>query len=285
MPGWDVHAKVYRILGLNPAICRVIDELVDREPPLVREVIPGVGLEERLPIHYGFGKTEFPYMYNYVVQRYGLEGAKCLLVHFVLDQVENSLKKGYTSEMVRDAVEALLGGYDSECGDSRDKCFNYDRVMGEVRAQLARYMDAIIAEVGDWLSGRTLPIDILVNASGEILSLMLRIKLYMRGYRGRRGFTVNHEAFVKTYPRAKTILRQKVFKAAVNNIIKDLGRVVESINRIKQELASKHGVTVGEYMDSIRKEQQLNPEFEAFIRMVEEAVVQAVKEYEQQRNV
>ena len=64
--------KVYRMLNFNPAICQVIDSLIDKEPPPVREVIQGVGLEERLPVHYGFRKTEFPYMYNYVVQRYGL---------------------------------------------------------------------------------------------------------------------------------------------------------------------------------------------------------------------
>lgn len=73
MPEWDIHIKVYEILGLNVGICQVIDDVVDREPPKLGEVIASAQLDVRLPKHFGFQKSDFPSMYNYIARKYGLE--------------------------------------------------------------------------------------------------------------------------------------------------------------------------------------------------------------------
>ncbi len=122
------HSRVCELLGLNPAICRVIDNMVDKEPPMVKEVLPYQDSEERGPVHSGFRKTEFPLIYRYVVKNYGLEGTKCLLVHF-LDHVENVLRKGYSREMVKDTVVWLLEEYKRECGIEKELCIDYVEVF------------------------------------------------------------------------------------------------------------------------------------------------------------
>jgi len=280
VPSWIIHSKVYKILGLNQDMCRIIDNLVDKEPPTEKEVFVHIASNERLPVHFGFNKAEFPYIYSYVLRKYGVEGVKCLLAHFVLDRVENVLKRGYTSEMVRDVVEALLEDYREECRISKGLCGDYAGIFKDMEERLSKHMETIVNEVGKWLKERMLPVEILVNASTEMLSLMLRVELYLKGYRGKRGFSVNREVYVKTYARAKNILKQKIFNAILNNEIRDLDKILESINRIKQQLAAKRKITISDYGDLARKEQERNSEFKAYTKILKRVVAQAIEEYE-----
>jgi len=80
LPGWDLHQRVYRVVGLNVDVCNDIDRLLDEEPPTVGDVESvvygfAVSSEEyydaRLPRHFGFGYSEFPGMYMYVARTRG----------------------------------------------------------------------------------------------------------------------------------------------------------------------------------------------------------------------
>ncbi len=278
MLGWNIHIKAYGILGLNTTICHVIDNIVDKEPPKAKEVFTSIALDEKLPIHFGFRKTDFPYMYNYIARKYGLEGAKCLLAHFILDQIENTLKKGYTHEMIKDVIIRLLEDYKKECKSNKEPCIDYTIVFNEIEQQLSKHVDTVIKVVEKWVKERTLPIETLVNASTEILSLILRINLHLQGYTGKRGFRVDREAFTKTYNKAKHLLKQKIFQAILDNEITNPDKIIESINKIKQQEANKQRITVGEYLDLIKQEQQRNNEFNTYIKIVKEIVKQVIEE-------
>jgi len=107
LPAWETHTKVYKILNLNISLCQVIDHLVDVELPKIKEVIMHEDKDEGLPIRFGFNKSEFLYMHHYILRKYGLEGVRCLLIHFILDYIKNNLARGYTREMVKDSIETL----------------------------------------------------------------------------------------------------------------------------------------------------------------------------------
>jgi hypothetical protein len=109
------------VLGLSTSICDCVDRLVDVEPPLIRDVEPGWQGGERLWRNFGYRKTEFPLMYGYVYRRFGLEGVKCLVAHYVLDHVEGLLYKGFDGEMIRNEVAALIYSYIDECRTSREE--------------------------------------------------------------------------------------------------------------------------------------------------------------------
>jgi hypothetical protein len=79
-------------------------------------------------------------MYGYVYRRFGLEGVKCLVVHYVLDHVEGLLYKGFDSEMIRNEVAALIYSYFDECRTGREG------VLSEAVDDLARILDELMRE-------------------------------------------------------------------------------------------------------------------------------------------
>ena len=178
--------------------------------------------------------------------------------------------------MIKDVVAGLLEGYKEECRTIEESCIDYIEVFSEVEQQLNKHMGTVIKVVEEWVKERTLPIETLINASTEILGLILRIDLYLRGYRGKRGFSVDREAFTKTYNKAKHLLRQRVFQAILNNEITDPNTIIESINRIKQQKAAKQRITVSKYLDLVKQEQQRINEFKRYVEMIKEVVRQAV---------
>jgi len=125
--------------------------------------------------------------------------------------------------------------------------------------------------------------EVLLNASSNILSLMIRLELYLRGYRGKRGFSVDRKVFNKTFAQAKYLLKQKVFEAILNNELKDLNKIIESINKIKQQLSVKHRATVSDFTKALKDEQNRNPEFDTFIKIIRKVVMQVIKDYEKSR--
>ena len=283
LPAWEIHTKVYELLGLSTPLCQVIDHLVDVEPPKVKEIIMHEDKDERLPVHFGFNKSEFPYMYNYVLRKYGLEGTKCLLMHFILDYMENNLARGHTHEMIKSSIETLLYNYGEECRIVKDLCTNYRGVAKEIKELLNKHMEQVISEVENWVSRRLSLMEVLLNASSNILSLMMRLELYLRGYRGKKGFTVDRKVFNKTFAQAKYLLKQKVFEAILNNELKDLNKIIESINKIKQQLSVKHRATVSDFTKALKDEQNRNPEFDTFIKIIRKVVMQVIKDYEKSR--
>lgn len=74
-------------------------------------------------MHFGFRKEELPYIYS--LGKYSVESVKCLIAHFILNQIENSLKKGYTYEMVKNVVKVLIEDYREECKLAKKQCKDY----------------------------------------------------------------------------------------------------------------------------------------------------------------
>lgn len=280
LPGWEIHWKTYEVLGLNTSICRIIDNIVDKEPPRASEVLPYVREGIVLPIHFGSKKGEFPYMYNYVAKKYGVEGAKCLLTHFILDHIENTLLRGYDTEMVADEVKALIKEYQDECRIAEEKCIYLEEAFNHIMGKLEDKLADTIMLVKQWLDEKTLPLELLLNASNELLSLTLRLKLYIKGYKGKTpGFSVSQEAFRKTYGKAKRLLRIEAYKALVNREIKDIQGIIKSINNIKKKTRNK--TTISKYLDKVKEERRNNKEFDKYINIITNVCTKVVKEYEE----
>jgi len=268
------------VLGLSTSICDSIDRLVDVEPPLIREVEPSWQGEERLWRNFGYRKTEFPLMYSYVYRRFGLEGVKCLVVHYVLDHVEGLLYKGFDNEMIRDEVTALIYSYIDECRTSREEVLseainNLERILVE----LMRRFDDLVSAVRGEVDLRLLPVDVIVNASSDLIGIRVRAVLISRGYRGRRGFTVSRSAFdkyVQLYNRAKQLLRQKLNGAIVNHEITDPQGLLESINNVKKR-SSTEARTIIDVMRIIEEESSKNREFRKLLELVGESVKEATE--------
>ena len=220
MPGWEIHSRVYRILGLDDVLCRVIDRIVDEEPPCVKDALPDQDLEEKVPVHFGFKKNEFPFMYSYIVRNYGIRGAECLLVHFILDKIENDLRKGMNRGNVRREIESLFTMYMDECRVIEKPCPHYEEVFESIREKFFGKIDQVIEIVEKWLNERMLSVDILVNASSKLLSELVRRELFLKGYRGKRGYTVDIDMYRRIYPAARRTLRQKIYEAFINRIHK-----------------------------------------------------------------
>jgi len=81
LPSWSVHRRVYGFLGLNVGVCRVVDRVLDVDPPLVREVIPVYMVEDLEDLRgfvghdFGCGEDAFPLMCRFMFSRFGF--ARC----------------------------------------------------------------------------------------------------------------------------------------------------------------------------------------------------------------
>ena len=277
MPGWEIHSKVYRILGLDDVLCRVIDRVVDEEPPRVKDVLPYQDLEEKAPVHFGFKKNEFPLMYSYIVKNYGIHGAKCLLAHFILDRIENDLRKGMDRDNVRRDIESLFSMYMDRCRAIEESCPYYEEVFESVREKFFGKIDQVIKIVEEWLNERMLSVDVLVNASSELLSELVRRELFLKGYRGKRGYTVDINMYRRVYPAARRMLKQEIYKALMNREL-TAENVLESINRINKLLSQKNVKTIADYFAVIKQETEKNHDFRKFIDIVNNIVEKLVEE-------
>lgn len=136
-------------------------------------------------------------MYYYVYREYGVDGVKCLITHYIADLIENLLRKGFKDYMIISNVKELTKDYITECSYHRDKCVGMDVIMKELINTINPNLGVIIDLIRKWVHKKELPLDILINASTDILSFILRVKLYLKGYRGRSGSTVNRYNLVR----------------------------------------------------------------------------------------
>jgi len=284
MPGWDIHRKIYELLNLSLSTCSCIDEIVDSTPPLIKEMIPQYKGYERLPIHFGFSKTEFPDAYNYIYKRYGVVGVKCLMVHYVADFIENLLKRGFKDHMIVAEVQKLIRDYVSECSYQQGKCIDIDNVVKDLMNALNPYLEQIIKMIREWISKKELPLDVLVNASTDILSFLVKLELYLKGYRGKRGFTVNKQAFDRVFNKAKSMLRIKLYEALISGEHIDVNETLEVINWVRNQVTGKPRITVNEHAKLINEGKKKSASFAKFIELMLNLVKECIKEYEMEKH-
>lgn len=181
MPGWEVHERVYELLGVSSPTCSSVDELADVSPPRVRDLRIEVGefeeAYERVPVHFGFRPTEFPLTYAYVAEKYGRGGVACLLTHFILDKIENDVLKSFDDEMIEESVEALLEGYARNRGGV---CSGFSEILDDLRLRLGENFSVIANYAREWVREKKLLVDILANALAEHLSRVLRLNLTLK---------------------------------------------------------------------------------------------------------
>ncbi len=152
--------------------------------------------------------------------------------------------------------------------------------FSEIESRLSSNLDSVIGMVEDWVKERMLPLDVLVNSSTDLLSQLLKDKLFNKGYRGKRGYTVDRRVFMKTYPYAKWLLRQRIYQALVNGEITSPDGVIDSINRIRRQVVDLDVRTIDKYLGLIKQEQQRSSEFETFLRIIMEVIEQSIRELE-----
>ena len=282
MPSLPTHLQVYEVLGLNASVCREVDELVDVEPPPISEVLPGESSGERLWRNFGYRKGEFPLMCTYVYRRFGPDGVRCLVAHFILDHIENAVGRGFDDEMVLNEIRALVSSYIEECGYAR--CWGVigegepllRGVLGLVEGRFNTVVGSIRGEVGLKYTA----IDVVVNASSDIISFAIKADLIARGYRGRSGFSVSREVyeryFGRIYTKAKLLLRQRLYEALVNQVIRDTQGLINSLNSVKKRVAERERVTVGDYYAIIKDEGYRSEDFRKLLELIDQCVKEAV---------
>ena len=274
------HRGVYELLGLNVNVCSEVDRLVDVEPPLITEIDPSYNGGERVWINFGFRKSEFPLMYRYIYRRFGSDGIKCLITHYVLDRVESLLYRGFDVDMIRNEVEALIHSYIDECGTHKEEEVFKDagnfllQILGELLKRFNDIVQIVRSEVGI----KVLPVDIIVNASSDLTSLYLRATLISRGYKGRRGFTLNksiQDKYMQLHNKAKHLLRQRLSEAITRHEITDTQKLLESINSVKRRTTEVK--TISNIVQAVEEESSRNPDFHKLLEIIKQCVEKTIK--------
>jgi len=262
MPGWDLHQRVYRIAGLDVDVCSKVDRLLDEEPPTIREfaaVVPGFVvssgeyLDERLPRHFGFRRSKFPDMFIYVSRALGRGAALCLVMHVVLDVLEDLFMRGFDAEAAESVVLRVVGDYEEEC--RREMCKGFEEVFATLRRILDTHLGFITDEVRRWVSERVTPLDVVLKTSGEILNPVLRLMLIAEELHGKRRTTVNMEAFRRALPAARNELKQRLLKMVAEKEI-DLNRALQGVNNVRRRLEAK--MTYQQLFEIVSEEAEKN---------------------------
>jgi len=280
LPSLATHRKVYELLGLNVGVCSEVDKLIDVEPPLIREIDPSYNGDERAWNNFGFRKTEFPLMYRYIYRRYGSDGVKCLVTHYVLDYVESLLYRGFDIEMLRNEVEMLIRSYIDECKTHKEEDVfkGVDSFLLQILGELLKRFNDIAQIVKSEVDLKVLPIDVIVNASTDLISLYLRIALISKGYKGKRGFALNksiQSKYMQLYNKAKHMLKQRLFEAITRHEIADPQKLLESINSFKKKVAEAR--TVSNVLEAVKEESNRNPDFHKLLEMIKQCTEEAIK--------
>jgi len=279
MPNLATHKKVYEMLGYNAVVCEEIDKLIDVEPPLFREIFSESTGEKRLWKNFGFRKVEFPLMYRYVLKNFGLEGIKCLVTHYVLDYIESLLYKGFDINMIKDEVKALISSYIEECNVHKEDDFaEVNNILLQVFKDLLNRFDDIAQAVKSSSSLDTSPIELIVNASTDLISIELHSALIAKGYKGKSGFTVSSSIFneyMRIYNKVRRLLKQTLNEALRNRIIVDPQGLLESINNIKKQTAETR--TIGDVIQAVKEEGIKNYDFYKLLEMIKHCVEEAIK--------
>jgi hypothetical protein len=280
LPSLATHRRVYELLGLNVNVCSEVDRLVDVEPPLITEIDPSYNGGERVWINFGFRKSEFPLMYRYIYRRFGSDGIKCLVTHYVLDRVESLLYRGFDVDMIRNEVEALIHSYIDECGTHKEEEVFKDagnfllQILGELLKRFNDIVQIVRSEVGI----KVLPVDIIVNASSDLISLYLRATLISRGYKGRRGFTLNksiQDKYMQLHNKAKHLLRQRLSEAITRHEITDTQKLLESINSVKRRATEVK--TISNIVQAVEEESSRNTDFHKLLEIIKQCVEETIK--------
>jgi len=280
LPSLATHRRVYELLGLNVNVCSEVDRLVDVEPPQITEIDPSYNGGERVWINFGFRKSEFPLMYRYIYRRFGSDGIKCLITHYVLDRVESLLYRGFDVDMIRNEVEALIHSYIDECGTHKEEEVFKDagnfllQILGELLKRFNDIVQIVRSEVGI----KVLPVDIIVNASSDLISLYLRATLISRGYKGRRGFTLNksiQDKYMQLHNKAKHLLRQRLSEAITRHEITDPQKLLESINSVKRRATEVK--TISNIVQAVEEESSRNPDFHKLLGIIKQCVEETIK--------
>jgi len=266
-------------MGLDVDICSGVDRILDEEPPTVGEIASVVedivpsedDYNERFSRYFGFSYTEFPDMYAYVLRTKGRDAALCLVMHIVLDVLEDLSLRGYEPDAAKGIVFDVVGGYEENCRIM--KCEGYEDIFAYIRKLLDANLNYIIDEVRTWVSQRTTQFDVVLKASSEILNPTLRLKLIVEGFHGKRKTTVNMNAFRKALPIARNELRQKLFKMLTEKEI-DLGKTLEGINNVRKREKAK--MTYHEQFEIINEEAEKNSDFKKLVEIIRESCTIAI---------
>lgn len=284
LPSLPTHLKIYEVLSLNTDVCREVDNLVDVEPPLINEVFPEERGGERLWRNFGYRKNEFPFMYKYIYRKLGLEGVRCLVTHFILDHIENVTCRGFDIEMIKDEVEALIHSYIEECSIMA-QCDNIFKesaiILNKILELTSGNLESMIKIISSEANLKHLPIDIIMNASSEIVSIMLRGVLITKGHKGKSGFSIDHDFYSKHYSQLRTkvkyLIRQKLYDALATQTIKDIQGLIKSLNNIKKKTVKSR--TIGEVLQVIKGEASSNSEFHKLLEIIRECIEKAINSY------
>jgi len=124
-----------------------------------------------------------------------------------LDHIEDILRRGFPQNVAKFSAIKLLEDYSNKCSlhINKDLCRYYVEEFSEVKERLNKNLDLIINPIDKKVKSKIGSVELLFNMSTEILSTLLRLKLFLEGFRGRRDFSISREAYIKTFHQAKSI--------------------------------------------------------------------------------
>ena len=112
--------------------------------------------------------------------------------------------------------------------------------LSQVLEELMDRFVYVVQTINSEADLKVLPVDIIVNASSNLVSIALRGVLIAKGYKDKRGFTVSNSIrnkYMHFYNKTKQLLRQRFSEALMNHEIGDLQKLLESINSTKKRAA------------------------------------------------
>ena len=257
LPSWSVHRRVYGFLGLNVGVCRVVDRILDVDPPLVREVIPVYMVGDLEDLRgfvghdFGCGDAVFPLMCRSMFSRFGLSGVRCFVAHCVLDFVE----------------KLCLSGYDREL------------IVSKVNAKLERWLENCKYVLGCQCPGvedTKLVCDMIIKNISEILSI-IKGSLYFNSKKERiilRRIVLGFMKYIVT-PCLKYVIRDSKKRSAVRSgIVKeftdwlkknkeylDLNEIIEGLNELEKTLVEGNIRTIPQLRNTIKGIAEKNEQF------------------------
>jgi len=279
-----VLEKLCHLLGLDYHLYSKVREVVEIHPPLVREVFPALNEDVR-ERNFGYRKHDFPWMCDYVARAFGVDGVRCLVLHFLAIHIRRLVKRGYDADMIGESSLGLLHDYIREC-----RRHDFKHIRGNVVEELIRdilgrvstNLDAIVDAISSHIKASLSPAMLLVNSALNLLAQEIRINLISMGYGGykkRRGLRVDGKAFSKAFGIARRLLREEIEAAMSVGKILHPEEIISKLNKAIRKLRGKSSLTLDDYRDMIEKLSSEDPEMKKFLEIIRRVAKSAVELY------
>jgi len=274
MPGLVEHQRVVNSLYPELRLCYSINKLVDDLTDL------GQSGEAILKHYFLFG-DKFPVICRYIYDVCGSECVKCLVLHAVTDYVYELIRGGLGRSLIEVKVRDLMGRYLMGCMEL-SSCRDFSKVLQDVATDVLSNLDRVIEAIEGSAGIERGIIDGVVNASTDIIYVIIQGNLYVRGTHINGGPLVGGSNIpdyrVKTLAsHVKTLLSMRLSGLVTQGIVRDLSKLLDTINLVRNEISLDKFRPIHECLTVIKDVMNKYQEFKLLIDVINECVDEVFK--------